>query len=120
MPEGPVVVRVVGYRCVVVVGAVVRHIRVVAVRALLGAIVGGAVLRGVGGVVLRWDRVEELGALGVGGYDGDFVAVVEGKVGVDEDEDVGDGGGEGEGRGEEGPGVGVRVEDYSQEGGRRL
>ena len=72
------------------------------------------------GVILGRDGIEEFGALGVGGYDGDFVAVVEGEVGVYEDEEVGDGGGEGEGRREEGPGVGVGVEDYGQEGGRGL
>ena len=66
------------------------------------------------------NRIQEVSALGVRGYDGDLVAVVEGEVGVDEDEEVGDGGGEGEGGGEEGPGVGVGVEDYGQEGGRGL
>ena len=37
-------------------------------------------------------RVEEFGTLAVAGYDGDFVGVVEGEVGVDEDLEVGDGG----------------------------
>lgn len=41
-------------------------------------------------------------------------------MGVDEDEEVGNGGGEGKSGGEEGPGVRIRVEDYRQEGGRRL
>lgn len=61
-------------------------------------------------------RVEEFGALDVGGYDCYFVGVVEGKVGVYEDEDVGDGLGQSEGGGEEGPGVGVCVEDDGKEG----
>lgn len=70
------------------------------------------------GIILDGYGVEEFGALGVRGYDCDFVAVVEGEVGVDEDEDVGDGGGEGEGRGEKGPGVWVCVDDYGQQGRR--
>jgi len=56
--------------------------------------------------------VEEFGSLGMRGYDGYFVGVVEGEVSVYENEEVGDGGGEGEDWGEEGPGVGVCVEDY--------
>lgn len=74
---------------------------------------GGAVIGGGG-------RVEEFGALGVTGYDGDLVCVVEGEVGVDEDEEVCYRFGEGEGVGEESPGVGVRVEDYGQQGRGRF
>lgn len=111
--EGAVVVCVVGCSCLIAL----CHLRVL-VRAVRCASVGGAVRRS--RVILYWEGVQEFGALGVRGDDGDFVAVVEGEVGVDEDEEVGDGGGEGEGRGEEGPCVGIRVEDHGQQGGRGL
>ena len=52
------------------------------------------------------------------GYDCYFVAVVEGKVGIDKDEKVGDGHGERESGREKGPGVWICVEDYGQEGRR--
>ena len=116
MPEWSVVVRII--RCGRSNGSVaVCHVHI-AVRAILHALVGGAVR--VAGIFVRGDGVEKLGALGVRGYDCDFVAVVEGEVGVDEDEQVGDGGGEGERGREEGPGVRVRVEDYGQQRGRGL
>ena len=80
------------------------------------------VVGGVGGILL-WGcavvggggGVEKLGALGVAGYHGDLVGVVEGEVGVDEDEEVCYRFGEREGVGEESPGVRVRVEDYGQQ-----
>ena len=57
-----------------------------------------AVRGGVGGGRRGWrSRVEELGALGMAGDDGDAVSVVEGEVGVEEDEEGGDGAREGQG-----------------------
>lgn len=95
-------------------GGLIPHLRI----GVIG--VGGSlVMRGVSAICRcprGWCWVEKVGALGVTGYDGDLVGMIEGKMGVDEDEEVGDGSGKREGIREEGPGVGVRIQNDCQEG----
>ena len=85
-------------------GGGVAHLRVGIMRRVWGAVRGS----GWGGVRRR---VKELGALDMAGYDGDFVRIVEGEVGINKHEKVGNSLREGKRGLEEGPRMGIGVED---------